>query len=165
MYIDFFYLSLRLDKMRTLKKRDFFFFLSLSLNLSQDSDCLSACVCSSEEKKEEELVRRFSLCVCSSDLSARACVCVARVCFYGENLIKKNFVFWSPTEKRLPDLTKKIIIISITFKGKNEREEGAMKAKHDEREREESKERAQRMMKKKSSLCVFSSFCRPPTAL
>ena len=120
--------------MRTLKKRDFFFFLSLSLNLSQDSDCLSACVCSSEEKKEEELVRRFSLCVCSSDLSARACVCVARVCFYGENLIKKN-LFFGPERKTAAGFSKKKIIISITFKEKNEREEGAMKAKHDERER------------------------------
>ena len=78
----------------------------------------------------------------------------------------RKICFLVQREKRLPDLTKKIIIIiSITFKEKNEREEGAMKAKHDEREREESKERAQRMMKKKSSLCVFSSFCRPPTAL
>ena len=105
-YISTFYLSLRLDKMRTLKKRDFFFFLSLSLNLSQDSDCLSACVCSSEEKKEEELVRRFSLCVCSSDLSARACVCVARVCFYGENLIKKN-LFFGPERKTAAGFNKK----------------------------------------------------------
>jgi len=91
---------------------------------------------------------------------------VSRVfAFMGKTSSQEKFCFFVPQKKRLPDLTKKIIIISITFKEKNEREEGAMKAKHDEREREESKERAQRMMKKKSSLCVFSSFCRPPTAL
>ena len=62
-------------------------------------------------------------------------VCRACLLLWGKPLIKKNFVFWSHRKNGFAGFNKKKII-SITFKEKNEREEGAMKAKHDERERE-----------------------------
>ena len=61
---------------------------------------------------------------------------MSRVFAFMGKTSSRKICFLVQREKRLPDLTKKIIIIiSITFKEKNEREEGAMKAKHDERER------------------------------
>ena len=112
-------------------------------------------------RKEEGRSRPTILSLCVLLFCLRAC---AQVCFYGENLIKK-ILFFGPERKTAAGFNKKKIIISITFKEKNEREEGVREAKLDKRERERSRERAQRMKKKKSSLRVFSSFCRPPTAL
>jgi len=118
-------------------------------------------VCARQKKRRRKSSSDDSLSVCSSVLSARVRARVRVFAFMGKTSSRK-ILFFGP-EKTAAGFNKKKII-SITFKEKKKREEGVREAKLDKRERERSCGRAQRM-KKKSSLCVFSSFCRPPTAL